>query len=186
MTKPHTILEIGTGNAVSLKFWEQIVEKGDTIISVDINPDMDRMGWDYKHSDRDIMLIIGDSTDKNTIKDVEQKLRGKYVDFLFIDGGHTYEVASADFKNYLPFVRNGGLVGFHDINGEQHAAKFFNELKGDKEKSRSWMRCGNPPVELPEKVGNDEFMKDLKEIITDYRHLTNDHLICTGIWWKNY
>lgn len=41
------------------------------------------------------------------------------LDFVFIDGKHTYDFVKADIKNYLPKVRKGGLVSGHD-----YAAKF--------------------------------------------------------------
>jgi hypothetical protein len=39
------------------------------------------------------------------------------VDLLFIDGGHTLDVVRSDIALYLPFVKPGGLVGFHDFGG---------------------------------------------------------------------
>jgi predicted O-methyltransferase YrrM len=35
-------------------------------------------------------------------------------DLLFIDGDHSYEGCSADLKTWLPFLRLGGWVAFHD------------------------------------------------------------------------
>ena len=39
----------------------------------------------------------------------------KTIDFVFIDGDHTYEGVKSDFLNYGPLVRPGGIIGFHDI-----------------------------------------------------------------------
>jgi predicted O-methyltransferase YrrM len=39
----------------------------------------------------------------------------KRLDFLFIDGDHTYEGVKQDFEMYTPLVRKGGLVAMHDI-----------------------------------------------------------------------
>lgn len=97
--------------------------------------------------------------DLDTVKLVELTLEGREVDFLFIDGGHQYENVSNDFRNYISFVRIGGLVGFHDLGNEPGVEKFFNELDGVKEKSKSWMRCGTQLNELPEKVADDKFMR---------------------------
>jgi cephalosporin hydroxylase len=38
------------------------------------------------------------------------------VDFLWIDGDHTYEGCKADYENYSPLVVPGGLIGIHDYN----------------------------------------------------------------------
>jgi predicted O-methyltransferase YrrM len=37
------------------------------------------------------------------------------LDFLFIDGDHTYGGVRSDFEMYAPLVRKGGIVVFHDI-----------------------------------------------------------------------
>lgn len=187
MTNPHVILELGTGMGGSLKVWEQIVRPNDLVISVDIRDDLDRIIWNYKNSDRNIRLISGDTLDKNTTKLVKQSLEGKEVDFLLIDAGHSYECVSNDFVEYSPFVRRGGLIGFHDLNDMSNVGKFFDELKGDKETSKSWMRPYAGPLNtLPDKVGDDKFMNDLKQIINENEHLTRGEngIICTGIYWK--
>ena len=41
------------------------------------------------------------------------------MDFLFIDGDHTAKGMKEDFLNYLPMVRQGGLIAIHDI-GDQY------------------------------------------------------------------
>jgi predicted O-methyltransferase YrrM len=56
------------------------------------------------------------------------------VDFLFIDGDHTYEGVKADFEMYSGLVRPGGLIVFHDIckHSEQincHVDRFWQEVK---------------------------------------------------------
>ena len=33
----------------------------------------------------------------------------------FIDGGHAYDVARADYEAWAPFVASGGLLVFHDV-----------------------------------------------------------------------
>jgi predicted O-methyltransferase YrrM len=42
-------------------------------------------------------------------------LGGKQLDFLFVDGDHTYDGVRHDFEAYSTLVRSGGLVAFHDI-----------------------------------------------------------------------
>jgi predicted O-methyltransferase YrrM len=42
-------------------------------------------------------------------------LRGRPVDFLFIDADHTYDGVLANVRLYGPRVRAGGAIAFHDI-----------------------------------------------------------------------
>ena len=37
------------------------------------------------------------------------------LDFIFIDGSHTYESARNDYKFWKPKLRNGGILAIHDI-----------------------------------------------------------------------
>ena len=45
----------------------------------------------------------------------------KKIDFLFIDADHSYEAVSADWKNWSPYVRKGGIIAFHD---------YYRDIKG--------------------------------------------------------
>ena len=40
----------------------------------------------------------------------------KSVDLLFIDAGHSYEDCKGDIEKYVPFVKKGGVVLFHDCD----------------------------------------------------------------------
>jgi predicted O-methyltransferase YrrM len=49
------------------------------------------------------------------------------LDVLFIDGDHSYEGCSSDLKAWLPFVKPGGWVAFHD-SSEAGVARAISEL----------------------------------------------------------
>jgi predicted O-methyltransferase YrrM len=38
------------------------------------------------------------------------------IDFVYIDGMHTYEQVFKDITNYLPLIREGGAIGGHDYH----------------------------------------------------------------------
>lgn len=37
------------------------------------------------------------------------------IDLIFVDGDHSYEGCKADIEAWLPFVRKGGVMAFHDF-----------------------------------------------------------------------
>jgi MMP 1-O-methyltransferase len=39
------------------------------------------------------------------------------IDLLFIDANHEYEAVARDFEMWIPHVKPGGIVAFHDANG---------------------------------------------------------------------
>ncbi len=77
-------------------------------------------------------IIYGDSGDPGTVHRLNAAIRPRPIDFLFIDGDHHYEAVKRDFELYSPFVRKGGIVGFHDINSRGidgvECGRFFEQL----------------------------------------------------------
>jgi hypothetical protein len=57
------------------------------------------------------------------------------IELISIDGHHSYESVSEDFKNALPKInKNRGVVLFHDVNEYQEGfgvSRFWTELKKD-------------------------------------------------------
>jgi len=81
-----------------------------------------------------LYLIRGDSHDSRTLERVKKILGGEELDFLFIDGDHTYEGVRRDFEMYSPLVRRGGVVAFHDVvpGSPEYVGgvpRFWNEIK---------------------------------------------------------
>ena len=79
--------------------------------------------------------IEGNTHHPAFIEKVFTKLNGQ-VDFMFIDGDHSYEGVKQDFWNYLPLLKEGGYVAFHDIVDSEHhrskgcfVAPFWQEVK---------------------------------------------------------
>jgi len=56
--------------------------------------------------------IIGDSSVTGL------NFNNNYFDFVYIDGGHTYDPVSADIKTYWGKVKSGGVLCGHDYNVE--------------------------------------------------------------------
>lgn len=76
-------------------------------------------------------LITSPSQNPSTLQEATKIFKQEQIDFLFIDGDHTYGGVKQDFEMYSPLVRKGGIVAFHDI-GENEEGGVFNlwqELK---------------------------------------------------------
>jgi hypothetical protein len=53
------------------------------------------------------------------------------VDFVYIDGMHTYEQCKKDIINYLPLVKETGVIGGHDYSPSwTGVVKAVNEVLG--------------------------------------------------------
>jgi predicted O-methyltransferase YrrM len=61
-----------------------------------------------------VVSIMGDSHDAD-IQRAARSAVGASVDFLFIDGDHSFDGVAHDYWAYQRLVRPGGLIVFHDI-----------------------------------------------------------------------
>jgi predicted O-methyltransferase YrrM len=141
---PRSVLEIGTGRGGSLFFFARMTADEGTIVTVDLEGSAFGGGYrkEYarllrsfaRHAQR-LELVRGDSHSR-AVRDRVRELVRDSVDFLFIDGDHTYEGVSADYTAYAPLVRPGGLIALHDIvPGPEDAVggvpEFWQELRRD-------------------------------------------------------
>ena len=122
--KPEVVLEIGTANGGTLFLLSRVASRSATMISVDLPGG--RFGGGYPAwrtplyrsfavPGQKMSLLRADSHKRDTLEQVKAILNGREVDFLFIDGDHTYEGVKADFEMYSPLVRQEGLIAFNDI-----------------------------------------------------------------------
>lgn len=121
---PRRVLEVGTARGGSLYLWIQAATPDATIVSVDL-PGGDFGGAypaprvpfyeAFRRPEQHLTLFRLDSHDSQTHEQVRQVFEGQPLDFAFIDGDHTYVGVKADFEDYGPMVRAGGLIAFHDI-----------------------------------------------------------------------
>lgn len=53
------------------------------------------------------------------------------IDFIFIDGDHSYEACKADIRAWAPFVKRGGVIAFHDFGSRADGVTraIFEEIK---------------------------------------------------------
>jgi len=141
--KPWTILEIGTAYGGTLFLFTRVASSDARIISIDLPGGQFGGGYpEWKiplyesfalHNQR-IYLIREDSHKSSTTRIIEKILDGESLDFLFIDGDHTYDGVKKDFEIYGRYVRKNGIIAFHDIvPGPSESVggvpRFWNEIK---------------------------------------------------------
>lgn len=108
--RPTTVLEVGVESGGTLARWALESDPGALLVGVDV-----RVPPSVPHrASQSLRLVEGDSHDPETARRVRSALRGRPVDFLFIDGDHFGAVR--DFEDYAPLIRPGGIVAFHDIH----------------------------------------------------------------------
>jgi predicted O-methyltransferase YrrM len=139
---PKRILEIGTCKGGSLYIWTRLAQPDATIVSVDLPGGKFGGGYSklrtpiyqrFARPQQKLHLMRANSHAPETLTEVKKTFAGNQIDFLFIDGDHTYEGVKQDWEMYSPLVRKGGLVAFHDVAGnygETHAKRCWDEVKG--------------------------------------------------------
>jgi predicted O-methyltransferase YrrM len=114
--RPKVSLEIGTADGGTLFLWTRATDPQGLVISVDKYPSWKtKLFESFGLPGQALAVLRADSHNKDTLDAIVARLSGKRVDFLFIDGDHSYEGVKRDFEMYGPLVRVGGLIAFHDI-----------------------------------------------------------------------
>lgn len=172
--QPERILEIGTAKGGTLYLWTQAATPDAVIVSVDL-PGGEFGGAypvcripfykSFARKKQNMHLLLADSHASETYEKVAKIFSGQSIDYAFIDGDHTYEGVKADFNQYGPLVRPGGIIAFHDILPRPdlpdiQVDKFWKEIReryettefiGTKESGRKvigigLLRVGSEPV----------------------------------------
>jgi len=141
--QPRRILEIGTANGGTLFLFSRIAAPDCHLISLDLPGGEFGEGYpvwkmplyrSFALPGQRIDLLRADSHDTSIPPRIQQLLgENEKLDFLFIDGDHTYAGVKSDFDMYSPLVRPGGIVAFHDIaqhkSDDCQVTDYWNELK---------------------------------------------------------
>ncbi len=147
--RPQRVMEIGTAKGGTLFAFATLAGPGAQIISLDLPSRrfggggyfLDRrwaMYARFAYPGQQLHLLRGDSHAPESVARVKVLLAGEPLDFLLIDGDHSYEGVRADYEMYGPLVRPGGLIAFHDIVGHTPekvggVPRFWQEVRRDKD-----------------------------------------------------
>lgn len=135
------IMEIGTYRGGTLFVFSHLAAPQATVISLDFHFSL--LGKMYGalqkpllrkfvRNGKSLFLLRQNSHLPETLTVVRDILQGHELDFLFIDGDHSYEGVREDFLMYSQLVREGGLIAFHDVaesGGSREVNRLWTELK---------------------------------------------------------
>jgi predicted O-methyltransferase YrrM len=134
--RPRTVVEIGTHKGGTLFAWCQAAHPEAVIVSIDLPKRLVLLrhrllrqpvfggGYSRREARRfrkfsqpgqELSTLRRDSHAPRTVRRLEGLLAGRAIDFLMIDGDHTYDGVKRDWELYQPLVSPGGLIAFHDI-----------------------------------------------------------------------
>jgi predicted O-methyltransferase YrrM len=115
--RARTVLEIGTSLGGTLLLLSHVAAPDALVISLDLKHTPEQLAA-FPLLVRDtqrLKLLSADSHAPATLDRLMAVLGRRPVDFLFIDGDHSFEGVKADFDTYSPLVRPGGVIALHDI-----------------------------------------------------------------------
>jgi predicted O-methyltransferase YrrM len=137
---PLAVCEIGSAGCGTTFLFARAAAPGSLVVSLDLELEeaRRRAATRFAREGQRVVCLRADSHRTETVREVERLLAGRPLDFLFIDGDHSYEGVALDFELYAPLVRPGGLIAFHDIvplaEGDRNhtvggVPRFWRELK---------------------------------------------------------
>lgn len=132
--KPKVVLEIGSHRGGSIRVWRDVFQP-EVLIGINETNEIDGEIDGFS-------MVFGLSQHKPVFDEVVEKLGGRKIDFLFIDGGHYFDQVKTDWEMYSPLVREGGVVGFHDVmirgNDTCEVFLFWRDLIGGNKTMTIW------------------------------------------------
>jgi predicted O-methyltransferase YrrM len=111
--QPQVIVEIGCDAGGTLWAWQQLVPPPRKLIGLDLPKAQFSTGREL--NTHGVRMVYGDSHADGTYAELVEALDGDAVDFLFIDGDHTYNGVKQDYETYVPLLADDGIVMLHDV-----------------------------------------------------------------------
>lgn len=155
--RPERICEIGTFRGGTLWSFSRVCADDGIVVTVDRSAPFYTRSL-RRHVGRPgqtIASLEADSHAPATVERVKALLGSQPLDFLFIDGDHSYAGVRRDCELYAPLVRAGGLIALHDINAGADVPE-GESWAGDVPHFWSELRAGREVEELvaaPDRVG---------------------------------
>lgn len=142
--KNHPIqygMEVGTYGGGTFYTLCQLANDDATLVSLDLHQGQyDNIGYkevglrSLGKPNQTIYALNRDSHEEESFEWAKGVLLNNELDYLFIDGDHSYDGVKQDFEMYSPLVKEGGIILFHDIQPHNKGAQvdiLWNEIKNN-------------------------------------------------------
>jgi predicted O-methyltransferase YrrM len=135
---PQRILEIGTASGGTLFLFTRIAAADAQLVSIDLPGGPGGGGYppwkiplyqEFPLPGQRLELIRDNSHDPAVQSRVTELVGKEGLDFLFIDGDHSYDGVKRDFEMYGSLINPAGLIAFHDIDYSRDVRRFWDEVK---------------------------------------------------------
>ena len=123
-TRPRVMCEIGTCDGGTSLLFSRFLGTVELMLCIDLHVKNKGILKLLARPGQQLRFLDMPSYTELAVDNVTKVLNGRMIDALFIDGDHRYEGVKQDFLCYRPFVKEGGLILFHDIvedNGRSRA-----------------------------------------------------------------
>lgn len=141
--RPKVVLEIGVAQGGTFASWCYLGEPDALIIGIDRDPNdcrprhnepihsMLSIPKEHKTTDQGggmmhlarhqqrVVPIRGWSHSPSVLEELKITLGDKKIDWLFHDASHSADMARRDYELYRPFMAEGSVMAFHDIQESQ-------------------------------------------------------------------
>jgi cephalosporin hydroxylase len=148
--QPKVVLEIGSFYGGTLWHWIHYNSQLEKLTSIDlpitpkdtryhnmINAKAKWKDWIHGTNIR-FTEILGDSRSRQVLKKAFEVHQEPDVDFLLIDGDHSYKGVLNDFHNYYGLVKKGSLIVLHDVITIKSVKKFWDQIKSRHNYTEIW------------------------------------------------
>lgn len=121
--RPRVMCEIGTFDGGTSLLFSRFLSTVEVMSCIDLYVKNKEMLKLLAPPNQKLQFFDMPSYSYRTVNKVANVLKGRMIDVLFIDGDHRYEGVKQDFLCYRPYVRDGGLILFHDIVEDKGGAR---------------------------------------------------------------
>lgn len=135
--------EIGVKEGINLRYFLDQIPNIEKVYAIDpwlsydpgkdwgIITQIEVDGWKNKAFD----LLADYSHKVNVLElssiDAVAHIPDNSLDYIFIDGDHSYQAVSTDVRNYWSKVKTGGIFAGHDWNWTNEVQKTVNEFRNE-------------------------------------------------------